>query len=236
MARLPRVSISGVPQHVVQRGNNKQDCFFNAKDRGFYINKLHEACLTHDVKVHAFVLMTNHVHLLMTPYRNNGVSRVMQTLGRNYVRYVNTEYRRSGTLWEGRFKSSLVQTGEYLFAVYKYIELNPVRAGIVEHPKDYFWSSYHHNIGKREISVINAHPEYLALGDSPTQRAQCYQHLIESGLHTKTTKDISTCLNQAKIYGDSKFKEEISLNLKRKVQPLKHGGDRRSIIFKKTSC
>lgn len=149
MARLPRVCPVGVPQHVIQRGNNRQVCFASEQDFAAYAGWLKEYSKKYQVEIHAWVLMTNHVHLLCTPRTENAVSFMMQSLGRSYVQYFNFRYKRTGTLWEGRFKSCLVQEEIYLSQLYRYIELNPVRAKIVEHPSDYVWSSYQINaLGK----------------------------------------------------------------------------------------
>lgn len=142
MARLPRFMPVGLPQHVIQRGNNRQVTFCCDQDFWFYVNCLKEYSSKFDVQVHAWVLMTNHVHLLVTPMREEAVSNMMQSVGRMYVRYFNKEYKRTGTLWEGRFKSSLVDTDNYLLKCYRYIELNPIRAGMVNEPSEYAWSSY----------------------------------------------------------------------------------------------
>lgn len=231
MARRPRLCIPHIPLHIVQRGNNKQDCFFNDEDRAFYIHKLQTACELYEVKVHAFVLMTNHVHLLLTPSSEVGISKVMQTLGSEYVRYFNRKYARTGTLWEGRFKSSMVQSSRYMLAVYRYIELNPVRAGIVKHPADYFWCSYHHNAGIREIKLVSPHPEYLNLGTTSTRRINNYKILVASGLDKNSLQNIRSCLHKSKVYGDNEFKEEMQHNISCRVEPLDHGGDRRSENF-----
>ena len=137
MARLPRYVLPGQPHHVIQRGNNRQIIFNVDGDYRFYLEKLNNACKKHNVDVHAYVLMTNHVHILMTPYTEIGLGKVMQSLGRYYVQYYNYTYKRTGTLWEGRYKATLLDTERYLFTCYRYIELNPVRAGLVEHPSQY---------------------------------------------------------------------------------------------------
>lgn len=137
MARLPRLNLPDIPQHIVQRGNNRQSCFMTRKDRVVYLKKLKDYAKQFSVDIHAFMLMTNHVNILATPGTGDGVSHMMQALGRYYVRYFNKSHKRSGTLWEGRFKSSLVDTENYFLVVSRYIELNPVRAKMVEHPSDY---------------------------------------------------------------------------------------------------
>jgi putative transposase len=159
MARQLRFDIAGNPQHVIQRGNNREACFFAEADYAAYLHWLHEGAQHHGVAIHAYCLMTNHVHLLVTPESAGAVSRLMQHVGRHYVNYANKVYRRSGTLWEGRFKSCLVDSEAYLLKLYQYIEYNPVRAGMVVHPEDYRWSSYQRH-GCAEamayLSVTNA--------------------------------------------------------------------------------
>ena len=142
MPRPNRLNIAGLPQHVTQRGNNRQDCFIDTLDYDQYLALLGNACRKHSCEIHAFVLMTNHVHILMTPNTPDGASLVFRDLGRDYVRQFNKRHKRTGTLWEGRFKSSLVEEDNYLLACYRYIELNPVRARMVEDPSEYQWSSF----------------------------------------------------------------------------------------------
>lgn len=149
MARLLRICPLGIPQHVIQRGNNRQICFAAGEDFAAYAHWLYEAAEEYDVAIHAWVFMTNHVHILATPQQQNGISHMMQKVGRYYVRYFNRAYHRSGTLWEGRFKSCVVDADDYLLICQRYIELNPVRAGMVGDPADYHWSSYRSNgLGK----------------------------------------------------------------------------------------
>ncbi|EFH74156.1 transposase [Vibrio cholerae RC385] len=145
MARLPRVHLAGCPEHIILRGNNRQVCFASEEDFAAYAHWLKEYSDAFGVHVHAWVFMTNHVHLLCTATDARGIRLMMQSLGRQYVRYFNRQYHRSGTLWEGRFKSCLVQEEHYILAVYRYIEMNPVRAGMVASPADYHWSSYASN-------------------------------------------------------------------------------------------
>ena len=145
MARLPRLYVPGCSHHIIQRGNNRDACFFDERDYAFYLQQLQQSASQFNVAVHAFVLMTNHVHLLVTPSTADGCGKMMQSLGRKYVRYINITYQRSGTLWEGRYKSTLVDSELYFLTVSRYIELNPVRAGMVEAPGDYPWSSFRAN-------------------------------------------------------------------------------------------
>ncbi|MBA8885076.1 transposase [Dokdonella fugitiva] len=168
MARLPRIEFADIPQHVVQRGNDRQPCFLEDADYRRYLRGLQEAALDHGCHIHAYVLMTNHVHLLLTPTTVGAVSRMMQQLGRGYVGYFNTAHHRSGTLWEGRFKSNLVDSERYLLTCYRYIEMNPVRAGMVEEPGAYRWSSYGHNASGGPDAIVTPHPIYLRSAKSST--------------------------------------------------------------------
>ena len=160
MPRKPRMYLPEIPCHVIQRGNNREACFFAEQDYQFFLEYLAAACRRYRIAIHAYVLMTNHVHLLMTPTTREGISRAMQSIGRRYVQYINREYRRCGTLWESRHKASLVDAERYLLTCYRYIELNPVRAGMVEHPGDYRWSSYRHNAYGEKNALITQHPLY----------------------------------------------------------------------------
>jgi putative transposase len=180
MARLARVALVGVPQHIIQRGNNRQACFAGEEDMKAYLHWVKELSMRHQIDVHAWVLMTNHVHLLCTPWKENAVSQMMQSIGRLYVRYFNRTYRRSGTLWEGRFKSCLVQSDCYLLELYRYIELNPVRANMVDEPSDYSWSSYAINALGVESELQTPHPEYLALGTTKEERLRNYRELFKA--------------------------------------------------------
>ena len=189
MARLPRLFLPSIPQHVIQRGNNRQACFYADEDYRFYLECLAEAARKYRASVHAYVLMTNHVHLLMTPTSAPGISRVMQTLGRRYVRTINHTYRRSGTLWEGRYHASLVQSERYLLTCYRYIELNPVRANITEGPGDYRWSSYACNALGNPDGLIEPHEEYLKLGREPTERQAAYRALFRVHIDPELLKE-----------------------------------------------
>jgi putative transposase len=223
MPRLPRLSPIGVPLHIIQRGNNRQICFNNDEDMAVYANWLYDYSLKYDVHIHAWVFMTNHVHLLVTPWQENSVSRMMQSLGRNDVRYFNKAYRRSGTLWEGRFKSSLVESSEYLLQCYQYIELNPIRARIVKDPSDYHWSSYQCNGLGRQSKLLTPHNIYLALGKTQEERLTNYGSLFEDQLAEKILNDIRNSVNQGMVFGSEKFKDEIEADLQRRVRPNKTG-------------
>ena len=209
MARLPRVSPPGVPQHVIQRGNNRQVCFVADADFAAYAQWLHEAACSHSVAIHAWVFMTNHVHLLATPQVTDGLSRMMQALGRRYVRYFNRAYRRTGTLWEGRFRSCLVEADDYLLTCQRYIELNPVRAGMVSHPAEYRWSSFHANGLGVSARLWTPHEIYLRLGANPPERQLAYRELFRASLDNADVTDIRTAVHKGLALGNQRFRSEI---------------------------
>ena len=226
MPRLARVCPIGVAQHVIQRGNNRQVCFVGEQDMRAYLYWLKEFSGKFNVEIHAWVLMTNHVHLLCTPRENYAVSKMMQSLGRMYVRYFNHEYCRSGTLWEGRFKSCLVQEEEYLLQVYRYIELNPVRANMVSDPADYSWSSYQCNALGKESALMTSHLLYMNLGKGQDERLQNYRKLLEVHVSKKLIDDVRNCTNKGLALGSDKFKYEIEKLTKQRVTALKPGRPR----------
>lgn len=195
--------------HVVQRGNNRQVYFTSDADLKAYANWLREAREKFSVDVHAWVFMTNHVHLLMTPKSPNSISRCMQSLGRHYVRYFNHRYRRSGTLFEGRFRSSIIQSERYYLACQRYIELNPVRAGMVTDPANYSWSSYRAHALNQEAAMWTPHPEYLALGTTANVRTAAYRRLFAEQLSGKIITEIRDALNTGLVLGNDGFKKQV---------------------------
>lgn len=209
MPRKRRPYVAGVPCHIVQRGNNRQACFFCDDDFGFYMKVLTRSLEEFEVELHAFVLMTNHVHLLMTPSNAQGISKVMQSVGRRYVRYINTVYGRTGTLWEGRHKASLIESDAYLIICQKYIELNPVRAQMVQNPWDYYWSSYQANALGKKISGLTPHDLYLRLGRNAQERMLAYKDLFKDIVSTETIKEMRECLCHSYPLGNEKFKQQI---------------------------
>lgn len=223
MPRQPRYGLVGVPQHVIQRGNNRQPTFFAQEDYRYYLDCLREACARHQCQVHAYVLMTNHVHLLVTPGLLNSIAKVMQSVGRRYVRYVNDVYRRSGTLWEGRYRASLVDDENYLLTCCRYIELNPVRASIVRDPGEYRWSSYAHHVGDRVDPLLTNHPRYLALGRSAAQRCAAYRDLFRAQLDPSAISTIREAANRCSVVGTERFKDRIEQALSRRVRNGKAG-------------
>lgn len=223
VARLSRISPADIPVHVIQRGNNRQVCFVSDEDYSVYAGWLQEYSKKYKVEVHAWVMMTNHVHLLCTPRIEGGVSRMMQSLGRRYVQYFNFEYRRSGTLWEGRFRSCLVQADRYLLELYKYIELNPVRAGIVANPGQYRWSSYQIN-GMGKISdLCTPHQVYLSLGATNSERMEIYQEFFTHHIASESLEEIRRDTQKGMAVGSDRFKEEIAALTGRRLTPKKRG-------------
>lgn len=223
MARLPRFCLPGIPQHIIQRGNNRQVCFAADEDFSAYAYWLNEYSKKYRVTVHAWVFMTNHVHLLVTPETKDGISKLMQALGRYYVRYFNYTYKRTGTLWEGRFKSCLIDAENYLLVCQRYIELNPVRAGMVLAPGDYRWSSYQANGLGRNIEMLSPHIIYQKLDNTIEERTSAYRQLFIGHLDSNMHTQIRTASNSGMILGNDRFKQEIEALTGRRVAPLKRG-------------
>lgn len=234
MTRLPRYILPDQPQHVIQRGNNREAVFHEEADYRFYLEKLSSACQKHSCDLHAYVLMTNHVHLLMTPRTADGIGKVMQMLGRYYVQYFNHTYERTGTLWEGRYKATLLDSEQYLLTCMRYIELNPVRAGMVGHPRDYPWSSYHyHALGQGE-GLLTPHALYRQLGASAADRQAAYRALFRHRLAERTLEELREATNKAWVLGNDRFRKQIASQLNRRTSPKARGGDRKSEAYKKS--
>ncbi len=217
MPRRLRLALAGVAVHLIQRGNNRGACFFGDQDYVRYLDHLVEFAPKFGCAVHAFVLMTNHVHLLLTPQQADGPSRLMQRVGQHYVQYVNRTYRRSGTLWEGRFRSCLAQSEDYVLACYRYIELNPVRAGMVRHPADYRWSSYRANGQGTLSSIVTPHEEYMRLGANAAARCEVYRALVSEQLDLDVVTMIREATNGNIALGNERFRAEIEATLGRRA-------------------
>ncbi len=217
MPRRARLSLPGIPWHIIQRGNNRSVCFNAEADYQIYLHTLTEYAAQCGCAVHAYVLMTNHVHLLVTPQTSESAGQMMKQLGQRYVRYFNRRYQRSGTLWEGRFRSCLTQSEAYLLACYRYIELNPVRAGMVGRPQDYRWSSYHHNGLGRADSLITPHEQYLALGRVDAERLSAYRELCRAPLDAGLTGEIRDATNGNFALGGKRFQTQIAKALGTRV-------------------
>ena len=217
MPRRPRLIMPDVPLHIIQRGNNRQPCFYAEEDYLFYLEWLHEYSRRTRCAIHAYVLMTNHVHLLVTPANTASAGELMKRLGQRYVQYVNRTYRRSGTLWEGRFRSCLAEEDAYLLACQRYIEMNPVRAGMVSSPDAYRWSSYQANAWGTSTPLLTPHAQYLALGDDPAARQRAYRELFRNELDPGLIDTIRQATNGNFTLGSDKFAEQIAVTLGRRV-------------------
>jgi len=222
MARLPRPDIAGIPQHVVQRGNNRLPCILDDEDRQRYLQCLRSGLMRFGCQLHAYVLMDNHVHLLLTPGESGAVSRLMHTFARNYVGLFNGRHGRTGTLWEGRYKACLVDSGADFMACSRYIELNPVRACMVAEPGDYPWSSYAANASGRRDPLLTPHAEYCALGYDDAARASTYLASFSNGLPETLVAEIRQYLQQQKALGTDRFRAWVEARTGRfeTVRPL----------------
>lgn len=222
MARLPRLAVAGQPHHLIQRGTNRQPIFRDTADFGRMLQLLGEHSRAQQVAVHAYVLMDNHFHLLVTPSEARGLSTLMQGVGRAYVRYFNDRYQRTGTLWDGRFKGTVIDSERYLFVCMAYIELNPVRAGMVATPGDHTWSSYLHNTGQRADPLIREHPLFWALGNTPFAREAAYREIVEAGLTIEKQSEVTDATLRGWALGSL-----AAQTLPRRAAPLAKGRRKR---------
>lgn len=223
MPRKPRFYLPGVPAHIIQRGNNRQAVFFCEEDCRAYLTWLWEGADKCGCLVHAYVLMTNHVHLLVSPVAHESISRLIQYVGMLYVTYVNRRYGRSGTLWEGRHKGSLVQASDYLLACYRYIELNSVRAGMVEVPGDYPWSSYRQNAFGEDAARLTPHDQYLALGKAAADRQHAYRGLFSNALGPDQLHAFRAAAQTGTRLGNDRFRKEVEIAFGRRVGQARRG-------------
>jgi putative transposase len=223
MARLPRLAVPGQPHHIIQRGNDRQIIFRDTADYLKFIEWLREAAKQFKVAIHAYVLMTNHLHLLATPVDQQGLSRMMQWIGRHYVPYFNRKYDRTGTLWQGRFKATVIDSERYLMTCSRYIELNPVRAGMVASAADYPWSSYQHHAGVRSDPLVTDHPLYWSLGNTPFQREAAYRALTEQGVNEADVNAITEATLKGWAIGSDHFKASLERQTQRRMSKAKRG-------------
>ncbi len=230
MPRQPRYRIPGMPQHVVQRGNDRQPTFYAAADHRVYKEHLLRAVAKHTCAIHAYVLMTNHVHLLVTPAEEDSLPRLMQALGRRYVRYINKTYGRTGTLWEGRYKACLIQADSHFLACQRYIELNPVRAGMVHDPGHYEHSSYPHNALGLADQLITPHAAYAALGPDPAARCARYRIMVQSEIEPEAIETIRRATESCRVLGNDRFRDEVEAILRRSVRPAVPGRRRKIAV------
>ena len=223
MPRQPRYFIPDIPQHVIQRGVDRQAVFFETGDYELYLHTLGEASRRYDCQIHAYVLMINHTHLLVTPGSERSVPLIMQAMGRSYVQTINKKYDRTGTLWQGRYKASLVQDDRYLLTCHKYIELNPVRAGLVSAPGDYPYSSFAHNASGRSDGLVTPHDIYESLACTAGERRAAYRKLFQDSVAPEILSAIRDTTNACLVLGNDRFKDQIEAMLGRSVRPGKDG-------------
>lgn len=226
MARLPRLTVAGYPHHLIQRGNNRQAIFSTSADYETLLAMLEEHAHKAGVAIHAYVLMSNHFHLLATPETVEGIPQMMQAVGRRYVRYFNQRQARTGTLWEGRYKSTLIQAERYLLACMAYIDLNPVRAGIAVEPGDYPWSSHGHYVGLRNDKLISPHPLYWELGNTPFARDAAYAELVRTGISREQQRVLTESALRGWALGEADYVADLQKRTQRRVAKTQAGRPR----------
>ena len=223
MARQPRLALPGYPHHVIQRGNNRQPIVLDEADRRMLYSLWLEESQRHKVAVNAYVLLDNHFHMLLTPPSDEAMSLMMQSVGRSYVRYFNKRHNRSGTLWEGRYKSSLIDSEGYLLTCMAYIDLNPVRAGLAESAEDFSWSSYKHLAGQSIDKLVTPHALYWGLGNTPFAREAAYAEFVAGGLSVATQKALTESALKGRVVGRPDFLTSLEKNTQRQILPQKAG-------------
>ncbi len=229
MPRRKRMYLPDVPFHVVQRGNNPEACFYTPDDYQFYLHVLEDVLKRYDLALHSYVLMTNHVHLLMTASDCEGISLVMKVLGSRYAQYFNKAYQRTGTLWEGRHKSSAVDSESYLLKCYRHIELNPVTAKMVQRPEEYRWSSYACNAYGDNVELVTPHDIYLGLGSSLEQRCYHYRELFKARLSDTDVHGILSAEHYCQPLGPDRFRKQIEKKTGQKLGQA-HRGRPRGVV------
>jgi len=228
MSRLSRLHVPGLPQLILQRGNNGTSIFVDEADFSHYRDFLRNAAREVGLPVHAYVLMPDHVHLLVAPAEEGAAGSLMQRLGRRYVRYFNDRHARTGTLWEGRYRSTVIEPTQYLLSCYRYIELNPVRAGLVTEAAHYVWSSCRHHLGLASEPLVTDHERYWALGNTPFERQAAYRSLLEAGEPSAELAAIRYAAHRGWMLGEPDLVSEVGAN--RRTAPLPKGRPRRSSV------
>ena len=223
MARLPRLTVPGHAHHIIQRGNNRQAIFGFGGDYELLLDLLQEHAHKQQVAIHAYVLMSNHFHLLATPETAEGIPQMMQAVGRRYVRTFNLRYQRTGTLWEGRYRSTLIQTERYLLACMAYIDLNPVRAGLVAEPADYPWSSHRHYIGLKTDKLVTPHGLYWEMGNTPFARDQSYADMVRAGIGQEQQRALTDSALRGWALGEPDFVADLQRRTERRVVKAQAG-------------
>ncbi|MFZ4878566.1 transposase [Janthinobacterium sp. Mn2066] len=228
MARLPRLIIPNLPHYVIQRGANRQPVFQDADDYAQFLSWLKSGAKMFKVAIHAYVLLPDQLHLLATPADSTGLGQLMQWLGRYYVPYFNQKYGREGSLWQGRYKTAVIDADNFFLLCCRYLECVPVQAGLVAQPLDYSWSSYAHHAGFRPDALITDHALYWALGNTPFDREAAYLRLFEQGLGSSQVKTVEQAVLKGWPLGSEAFKQALELKMKRQVLPAKRGRPRKS--------
>jgi putative transposase len=223
MARLPRLTVPGHPHHIIQRGNNGQVIFALASDFELMLSLIAENAAKYAVAVHAYVLMPNHFHLLATPNTERGLPQMMQSIGRGYVRVFNQHQGRTGTLWEGRYRSTVIQADKHLLASMAYIDLNPVRADLVGSAQDYPWSSYSHYTGLRATKLLTPHPLMWSLGNTPFAREAAYAEMVRSGISLAQQQKLTHATMSGWALGESDFLVDLQKQTDRRLAMSKPG-------------
>ena len=223
MARLPRLTLAGYPHHIILRGNNRQAIFMDSADFQRMLALLQANAQDQQVQIHAYVLMSNHLHLLLTPLQNDSLPKMMQAVGRSYVLYFNKRHGRSGTLWEGRYRSSLIQTEQYFLSCMAYIDLNPVRAGMVAQAADYLWSSHGHYIGRQNEAWLSPHPLYWDMGNTPFAREAAYAAMVQAGVNQEQQQALTSSALSGWALGEKSFVQGLQKQTTRRVNRAKAG-------------
>lgn len=228
MARLPRLFIPNQPQHVILRGNNRQSIFVDDDDRRIFHDRLREASRAHGLAIHAWCMMPNHLHLLVTPGDERSLPVTLQAVGRFYVLYFNRRHERTGTLWEGRYRATVIEADRYLLTASRYIELNPVRAGLVDAPGNYAWSSYNHHVGLTVDSLVTDHALYWALGNTPFERQRTYAEGFAQSISATDLHALRTATQKGWLLGSPEYQARMALAANRRVSPLMRGRPRKA--------
>jgi putative transposase len=223
MARLPRLVVPFQAHHIIQRGTDRRAIFLDDEDHAIFIKWLRESAKNFKVAIHAYVLMPNHLHLLATPVDETGLARMMQWLGRHYVPYFNKKYERFGTLWQGRYRATVIDSEQYFMLCSRYIELNPVRGGICNRPEEFPWSSYRHHAGIAADTLLTDHALYWALGNTPFSREASYRALVDQAISAQEITELSAATLKGWALGSDKFKNRLEKQANRRVSRIKRG-------------
>ena len=223
MARLPRLVVPNQPHHLIQSGIDRQAIFRAPEDYSAFLGWLREAARQFKVAIHAYVLMPNHLHLLASPADATGLGRMMQWVGRHYVPYFNAKYQRVGTLWQGRYRATVIDAEKYFLPCSRYIELNPVRSGLADAPSEYPWSSFAHHTGARSDPLITDHLIYWGLGNTPFEREAAYQKIMEHSPADEEVNLLTESVLKGWALGSEKFKSALEKQAKRRVSPARRG-------------